>query len=205
MSKVSVFVYNSCRTDARVLKEAATLADQGYEVRIVALLDKLTEPVEHRDNFTIVRVEKNPLHYRILKNVRFGFAKFKRGLRMTLNIGVRGITFMARGVMFVLTKVLSLLGMASSESKEGADTRIKGEFWELLDLIRQPKSLMQVHRIAAKHPVKFVLFGWLFFLLYNIYYFFPLCGHLRCFVDIQCVVQRIERVFDDLPPSFVLH
>ena len=56
---VAMFVLNDCRTDARVLREAGTLAAAGYEVTIVA---RTSDPYaargdrEHRDGFTIVRV-----------------------------------------------------------------------------------------------------------------------------------------------------
>lgn len=53
---VCMFVYNTCRTDARVLKEAASLTAAGYRVQIVALLDGATEPVEQRTGSTIVRI-----------------------------------------------------------------------------------------------------------------------------------------------------
>ena len=55
--KVWMFVYNNCRHDARVLKEAKTLAEAGHEVRIVAVLDEETEPYEEKDGFTILRVD----------------------------------------------------------------------------------------------------------------------------------------------------
>jgi len=52
-----MFVYNSCRHDARVLKEAKTLAEAGHDVRIIAVLDKDTQPYEERDGFRILRVD----------------------------------------------------------------------------------------------------------------------------------------------------
>lgn len=52
-----MFVYNNCRHDARVLKEAKTLAEAGHDVRIIAVLDKDTEPYEERDGFKILRVD----------------------------------------------------------------------------------------------------------------------------------------------------
>jgi len=55
--KVWMFVYNNCRHDARVLKEAKTLTEAGHHVRIIAVLDEDTEPCEERDGFTILRVD----------------------------------------------------------------------------------------------------------------------------------------------------
>ena len=52
-----MFVCNNCQHDARVLKEARTLAEAGYDVTIIAVLDKDTEPYEERDGFRILRVD----------------------------------------------------------------------------------------------------------------------------------------------------
>ena len=55
--KVWMFVCNNCRHDARVLKEAKTLTEAGHNVRIIAVLDRDTEPYEERDGFRILRVD----------------------------------------------------------------------------------------------------------------------------------------------------
>ena len=54
--KVCMFVLNNCKRDARVLKEAKTLAEAGYDVRIIAILDDDTVPYEENDGFRIIRV-----------------------------------------------------------------------------------------------------------------------------------------------------
>lgn len=64
--KVCAFVYNNCKNDARVLKEAKTLTDNGFSVKIIAFLDDKTVPNETRDGFQITRVKRNPLHQRFL-------------------------------------------------------------------------------------------------------------------------------------------
>lgn len=68
--RIDMFVYNRCTTDARVLKEAATLAAAGHDVRVLAVLDQTTALDEERDGFRIVRIDRDPIHYRILKWVR---------------------------------------------------------------------------------------------------------------------------------------
>lgn len=68
--RIDMFVYNRCTTDARVLKEARTLAAAGHRVRIVAVLDETTAPAEERDGFRIVRIDRNPIHYRVLRAAR---------------------------------------------------------------------------------------------------------------------------------------
>lgn len=68
--KVCMFVYNNFKHDSRVLKEAKTLADAGYDVRVIAVLDKTTEPYEERDGFRVIRVVKNPFHYKVLRAMK---------------------------------------------------------------------------------------------------------------------------------------
>jgi len=68
--QVTMLVYNNCTTDARVLKEAQTLSASGHAVRIVAVLDRTTVPREMRDGVEIVRIDRNPVHFRLLRFVR---------------------------------------------------------------------------------------------------------------------------------------
>ncbi len=64
---VYMFVMNNCAHDARVLKEAKTLSTNGYQVKIIAVLDKTTIPYELRDKFEIIRIKRNPIHYKLLR------------------------------------------------------------------------------------------------------------------------------------------
>jgi glycosyltransferase involved in cell wall biosynthesis len=61
-----MFVHNNCRHDARVLKEAKTLAEVGHDVRIIAVLDKDTEPYEQMNGFRIIRVALDPVNRRAI-------------------------------------------------------------------------------------------------------------------------------------------
>lgn len=59
MSRVVMFVFNDCRTDARVLREAGTLAAAGHAVTIIARPTDPASPVgdrEERDGFEVIRV-----------------------------------------------------------------------------------------------------------------------------------------------------
>jgi glycosyltransferase involved in cell wall biosynthesis len=60
-----VLVYNECKRDARVLKEAATLAGAGHDVTIVAVAVDSPTHVEERDGFRILRIRRNPPHVRL--------------------------------------------------------------------------------------------------------------------------------------------
>jgi glycosyltransferase involved in cell wall biosynthesis len=78
--RIDMFVYNRCTTDARVLKEARTLTEAGHRVRILAVLDETTVAEEERDGFRIVRIDRNPVHYRALRAMRIGSRLWRRPL-----------------------------------------------------------------------------------------------------------------------------
>ena len=65
-----MLVYNNCTTDQRVLKEATTLSEDGHRLTVVAVLDKATVPSEQREGIRILRVDRRPLHYRLLWALR---------------------------------------------------------------------------------------------------------------------------------------
>ena len=75
-----MFVYNRCTADARVLKEARTLTEAGHRVRIVAVLDSETPAEEEREGFRIVRIDRNPVHYRLLRGMKTGVGMARRRL-----------------------------------------------------------------------------------------------------------------------------
>lgn len=54
-----MFVYNDCTHDARVLKEARTLSDAGFDVRIIALEGSNLPKIEQKDGFIIERVGRS--------------------------------------------------------------------------------------------------------------------------------------------------
>jgi glycosyltransferase involved in cell wall biosynthesis len=59
MGRIVMFVFNDCTADARVLREAGSLAAAGHEVTIMARprnLEDSNEEVEAKGGFTIVRV-----------------------------------------------------------------------------------------------------------------------------------------------------
>lgn len=55
--KITMLVRNACVRDARVLREAASLAAAGHDLTVVAMLEPGLPRAESRDGFKIVRVE----------------------------------------------------------------------------------------------------------------------------------------------------
>ena len=79
--KVCMFVYNNFTYDTRVLKEAAALTEAGYNVTVIALLDKIDIPFENQNGIKVIRVIKNPIDTRLLswmRQLQFNFFFDKR-------------------------------------------------------------------------------------------------------------------------------
>ena len=73
VSRVVMFVYNDCRTDARVLREAGALTEAGHDVSIMALpTDRKAKEIEReeRDGFEIVHVPLSVTRTRYLAWLR---------------------------------------------------------------------------------------------------------------------------------------
>lgn len=67
--KVCMFVHHNVKHDFRVFKEAKTLTDAGHDVRIIAVLDKETEPYEEKEGIRYIRVPVTPIYYRVLHGI----------------------------------------------------------------------------------------------------------------------------------------
>jgi len=81
-----MFVFNNCKNDARVLKEAGSLTEAGFDVRIVAVLDMLTTPLEERNGFRIIRVRVVRSSFRYLQRIlRHEVKKIQNHVRRLFN------------------------------------------------------------------------------------------------------------------------
>ena len=65
--QVCMLVRNTCTHDARVIKEARTLAASGHNVTVIALKSTEAPSTENRDGFIIKRVPVRPLHYLLFR------------------------------------------------------------------------------------------------------------------------------------------
>jgi glycosyltransferase involved in cell wall biosynthesis len=65
--KVCMIVFNHFKNDARVLKEAYTLMDNGFKVKVFALYDPSVDFHENRKGLEIERIQIDPIHQRFLK------------------------------------------------------------------------------------------------------------------------------------------
>jgi glycosyltransferase involved in cell wall biosynthesis len=92
--RVIMLVRNPCTHDARVLKEARTLADAGHEVVVVGVQDGVVPELDAREGFRIVRIPVRPLQAplgrwwaRVPATVRRALAPLERRLE-----GLRVVT-----------------------------------------------------------------------------------------------------------------
>lgn len=123
--RIDMFVYNRCTTDPRVLKEARTLTGAGHRVRIVAVLDATTVPWEERDGFQIVRIDRDPIHYRLLRAARQAGMLWRRPVRaMAQEDSTARAVVVAAAPLVLLARGLRLLwhawGAASGPFKRAA-------------------------------------------------------------------------------------
>ena len=120
-----MFVFNDCRTDSRVLREAGSLAVAGHQVTIIARPSDAASTVgerEEREGFSIVRVPIPPGHrlfrlwlrypWRIVNwahsRARGGLRRLPRGV---VDIGIAGLAVLAsiplslvRGPFYLLAR-----------------------------------------------------------------------------------------------------
>ena len=97
--KIAMFVYNNCKSDARVLKEAKSLGKGGFDVTIYALKNDDVSWKEQKENFSIVRLNKLPFHYKLFRVIRniilsliLFIIKINRGIyRMLYSFGFKNI------------------------------------------------------------------------------------------------------------------
>jgi len=66
LKTVCMFVYNSFENDSRVLKEACTLVEAGYQVHIIALWRKGLARLEKQHNILVHRLDNIPIHIRLI-------------------------------------------------------------------------------------------------------------------------------------------
>ncbi|PLX66974.1 MAG: hypothetical protein C0603_09910 [Denitrovibrio sp.] len=110
MSKVLMTVYNNFTHDSRVLKEANSLIDAGYDVEIVALLSGEVEPYEEMGKLKVHRVGINPVHLRFikfLKDSKRDFAQLKRKMVNFYKKAIKSSNRIFKKILSIPKKFLS--------------------------------------------------------------------------------------------------
>ncbi|SKA71579.1 Glycosyltransferase involved in cell wall bisynthesis [Paucidesulfovibrio gracilis DSM 16080] len=115
--RVCMFVFNNFTHDSRVLKEAKTLTEQGYDVRVVAFKDKTTASREIVEGFRVIRVVLDPPHLRMLARLRRRgstsfLAAFANLLTSFWNFFLSGFSKIVRLVSHAMSTMFSFLKVA---------------------------------------------------------------------------------------------
>ncbi len=118
-----MFVFNDCRTDSRVLREAGSLTAAGHDVTIVARPSDATSTVgerEERDGFVILRIPIPPGHRLFRLWLRYpwritywAIPRARRGVRRMpggiIDIGIAGLAVLASAPLSVVRGPFYLL------------------------------------------------------------------------------------------------
>ncbi len=78
--KICQFVWNEFTNDARVLRECTALAENGYDVTLIAIDNPNNENIkkyEKRDGFEIFRVKRYPKHYLFSRKILRKLKEYK--------------------------------------------------------------------------------------------------------------------------------
>ena len=169
--KVCMFVYNNCKYDARVLKEAKSLAEAGYDVRIIAVLDKTTESYEERDGFRIIRVVKDPLHYRILRGVKgFKLIAFLTWiLHIIMQISLLSIKKLKKFLAFLTSTFIPTKNQLIAKMHYGLMSKLKHVFQKIDQAIKEKRLKKYIRESIKTYPGRFLSVDWALLLGYYSY------------------------------------
>lgn len=142
MKKVTMFVWNHFTNDARVLKEATTLSENGYDVKVIAIDNPKIENLKKREvvnqNFSVERVRMYPIIITTYQRYRrkielfggfgafvFGSILFKLSKRLfslfTLLVTLFGIVVKVKSMRRNFIKVVRSIRMMIAGIKHNPD------------------------------------------------------------------------------------
>jgi glycosyltransferase involved in cell wall biosynthesis len=78
--RICMLVYNPLARDARVFRQAKTLAEAGHELELIGWQPGDLPSREERDGFTILRIRRDPLHWRARRLLRGARHRLLRSL-----------------------------------------------------------------------------------------------------------------------------
>ena len=130
---VTMFVFNYFSNDTRVLREAKSLLEIGFRVRVIAILSSNQAMNEEIEGVEVIRLQLNPIHLKMLRK-RNSNTIFDRSIRKLVNL-----LFMPfhRYLMFLEfeNRAISVLAEEPSEIYHAHD----------LNTLRTAKKLSSMH------------------------------------------------------------
>lgn len=171
MKRVAMFVTNPCTHDARVMKEAKSLSENGYEVRIFALSNaNYAEGVVNQDNYTVHRLKFDNVFKRTQNTLWKALGAPKRGIKKlfsALSIGILSIIAaplaLAGGVLLPFFPSLggSLLNKAKHLINKDTSNR------EKVAVKKKINKMLLINHFFRKHRVNLYIFLKRNFSFYN--------------------------------------
>lgn len=147
--RICMFVYNAFVNDIRVVKEASSLVASGHEVLLVAVLDRRTvEREEHPAGFTVIRIDRNPPHYRLLRRTRLA-RRWLRLRRARVRRAVGSPRRFARGRRYLWIRGRRSNAAPTGEVRSGSPRRLyRAVRWRVLR--RVPAARRTYYRRRAE-------------------------------------------------------
>ena len=164
--KVCTFVADDCgKYKIAVRKLARTLAEAGHDVRVIAILNKETEPYEESDGARIFRVALNPIPRKILRLLRLP-AKMAPKLSYLVRLLLQKL--------FPRSFEAVMQGTADSGLQQrGVKNFIRGKYDFARRALREnPAYFLTVGWLLGAGFVLLGLIGLPFWWLYNLWYRF---------------------------------
>lgn len=164
--KVCMFVADDChKYKIAVRKLARTLAEAGHDVRVIAILNKETEPYEESDGARIFRVALNPIPRKILRLLRLP-AKMAPKLSYLVRLLLQKL--------FPRSFEAVMQGTADSGLQQrGVKNFIRGKYDFARRALREnPAYFLTVGWLLGAGFVLLGLIGLPFWWLYNLWYRF---------------------------------
>jgi glycosyltransferase involved in cell wall biosynthesis len=168
MIKVCMFVFNSCENDSRVLKEAKTLVEAGYSVKILALFRTGTKRTEERDGFLIKRIKIDSFDIRFSKQIKTLFQDLKK-THLTVKNYIKKFSYTGNKKIKNMIYKKSKFKSFTQKNIRRTHSFLKS-LLQVLPAIRPPyvqrKVRKGVRQMFGQDPVQFLIFGWISFLVY---------------------------------------
>jgi len=188
MKKVAMFVTNPCTHDARVMKEAATLSENGYEVRVFALANAFNAPgVFPQGSYTVHRLKFDNIFTRG-REITWSIASF---ILKPLRLLKTSAVWLFKGLVSLLLLVLKVIFAISA-------LILAKLFPSFSEKIRQKGDLTELGNVSNVRPQTDVFARWFRRSKVSFYVYLRANISFRYRLLIQKILRRFRRILGRL-------
>jgi glycosyltransferase involved in cell wall biosynthesis len=184
MKRVAMFVTNPCTHDARVMKEAATLSENGYEVRVFALANAFNAPgIYPQGNYTVHRLKFDNI--------------FTRGREVTWSIAsfiLKPLRLLKTSVVWMYKGLVSLLLLVLKAIFASPVLILAKLFPSFAEIIRRRESLPELNSAGYASPQIEVFARWFRRSKVSFYVYLRANTSYRNRVLIQKILSKFSRI-----------